>query len=122
MINLTLLPAAQEDPDLLPTLKLSGPATISNVGQIKSALEGALNDAHGLLIDGSEVTELDLFALQLFCAAHRSVLAAGKTLRFVACFPDTLRPTLATAGFSRQEGTSCPSAASCLWWQHAPTE
>lgn len=96
------------------TLELTGKATIAQALQLKEALLAAVAAASELQLDLSGLTEVDLTALQLFCAAHRCACSAGKAL-VVTRGADKVSGAASTAGFYRQVG--CPGnwSASCVW-------
>jgi anti-anti-sigma regulatory factor len=65
------------------TIRLPPALTIAEVAQVRAQLLEAL-DAAGLELDASGVLEVDAAGLQLLESAHRSALARGGGLRFVA--------------------------------------
>lgn len=98
------------------SLTANGALTIASAAELHHALITALDECSELVIDGSAVSEIDLAALQVLCALHRSAVALGKTvvLRGVddGCWPETL----SLAGFSRHEGcVHATDKAHCLW-------
>lgn len=98
------------------SLAAEGALTIATAGELHHALITALDECSELVVDGSAVSEVDLAALQVLCALHRSAVARGKTvvMRGVddGCWPETL--TL--AGFSRHEGcVHATDKTQCLW-------
>jgi ABC-type transporter Mla MlaB component len=78
---------------------LTGSVTVREVAQLAEALQAALTTSSALTIDCAGLTEIDLAAVQLLVAAHKSARAAGTplTLRHAADGP--LSALLRQAGF-----------------------
>ena len=80
-------------------LRLEGTIDITVAGELKSALLQGLSSASALQIDPSELTYLDVTALQLLWAAAHESTASGVSLIFEAPLPAPVRSTLEEAGF-----------------------
>ena len=96
-------------------LTLKGELSISHAARLKAELIQALDAAPRIVIDVNAVTDVDLSALQLLCAAHKSALAKGKQLILSPDLPETLTRQIQKAGL--MEGHHCgrDSGADCLW-------
>jgi len=111
---LTIEQEAQAPGSLL--LKLRGDADVTGTTQLREALLTGLNEQNELLIDCSQTTSFDFFAIQLLCSAHRSAVVGGKKIRLVAGDLPTLKQAIRATGFARQNGCSlCPDDDDCLW-------
>jgi anti-anti-sigma regulatory factor len=97
-------------------LKLSGEATIEQVGELRQALLEGLGELERLQVDCAEVTAIDFFTVQLLCSAHRTSVAWGKELTFAGAAPPAVEAGIRRTGFARHRGCSlCPSGVRCLW-------
>ncbi len=97
-------------------LKIVGEATVEHAEQIKQALLEGLNTVDRLQLDCEQVTELDFFAIQLFCSAHRTSVAWEKRLSFSGGRAGHLQRAIEASGFSRHVGCAlCPDGERCLW-------
>ncbi len=111
---LTIEQEAQAPGTLL--LKLGGEADVTGTSQLRESLLNGFNEQNELVVDCSQVTSFDFFAIQLLCSAHRSAVAAGKKIRMVPGDQHTLRQAIRATGFARQSGCSlCPADDQCLW-------
>lgn len=80
------------------TLTLPAALTISEVAEVRERLLEALEAPGDLELDARAVRELDVAGLQLLESAHRTALARGKALRFVAGGRAPLEPSAAALG------------------------
>lgn len=96
-------------------LEIKGKATLEQAAALRDELHTLLRGKTRIVIDCSAVTEFDLSALQLFCAAHRAAASLGKSL----CLEgggERLAQVRQQAGF--RAGSACRSAdmtQTCLW-------
>lgn len=95
-------------------LKLSGSLTVAQAAGVKEELLVALGESSELTVDLKEVTEVDLTALQLFAAAERSALAAGKGFVVDVGDNEIWRQCVMNAGFQRQPGCDVRAGQS-IW-------
>ncbi len=96
-------------------LTLKGELSISHAAQLKSELIQALDAAPRIVIDVNAVTDVDLSALQLICAAHKSAVAKGKQLILAPDLPETLTRQIQRAGLMDGHHCGRDSSADCLW-------
>lgn len=88
--------------------------TIEDAAELKTAIADAFAATIHLYIDLSQVKEIDLCCLQLFCSAHRTAVSAGKTLALRNAgegFGESSR----NAGYLRHVGCMPDVGHDCLW-------
>ncbi len=90
-----------------------GEMTIQRVVELRQELMQALERTDRLLIDLSEVTEIDPACLQLLCSGHRTATALNKELTLLGS--GRLGETLRHTGFVRHVGCAQDCNHSCLW-------
>ncbi|ACM20612.1 STAS domain protein [Geotalea daltonii FRC-32] len=96
-------------------VKVSGPLTVQNVGELKTSLLQALEGGEQLCLDLAGVTEVDLAGLQLLCSAHRSSLHLNKHLCITTGDSDIIDTASMEAGFQRHVGCAQDKEKSCFW-------
>lgn len=98
-------------------LVLQGSATIEFCAELRMALLEALDKTEDLTVDVNGVTELDVAALQLFCAARRSAIKRRKNIVLAAGLSDAFAEAVLDSGFNRTHTASCWLSAgqACLW-------
>ena len=115
MINLTWNEVGGE-PGNARVLRFEGEATVEHARKNKEALQEGLENFDLLQLDCSGVSTLDFFAVQLFCSAHRTSIAANKRLGFVGAASPAVEEAMVRVGFARHRGCSnCPDHELCLW-------
>ena len=80
-------------------LTLSGDITIQRAAQLKDALVNAVEKVKHLTLNLEAVTAMDLTALQLLCAMHRSLTGSGKTLAVAGVVPAAVRQVVTDSGY-----------------------
>lgn len=80
-------------------LKLSGSLNVDRAVALKAELSSALGEATHVLVDFSEVEEIDLSALQILYAARRSAAATGKEIHLIGSIPTKVVKRLVACGF-----------------------
>ena len=110
---------SQDDPDnpSAGVLELTGTATIEHGAQLREALLDALERANSLVVDVGGITEVDVAALQLFCAARRSAIGRQKEMVLADGVPDAFTAAVLATGFNRTHTASCwlTAGQACLW-------
>ena len=98
-----------DDPTVL---VIKGVLNVDIAFEIKKAMLEALGNGI-VVLDMSEVKEIDISCLQLFCSAHRSASAAGKKISVSGC-SGPIRRKAAEAGLLPN---ACKEklAGDCLW-------
>ncbi len=96
-------------------ISFSGDLTISCAGEIKQALLGVMQKKGDIFIDLSEVQDIDVTALQLICAVHRSTLRDGRSLSLEKGLSQGLKDLVRIAGFARDRGCSLYLHGTCFW-------
>lgn len=105
----------QENDDDRGKLVLQGELTVEQILPVRDNLKNALEAVRSLDIDLEEVTEIDLSFLQILCAAHRTALKTGKTLKLAGNPPQVFLQAMEDNGYSRQSGCSLDAGKTCLW-------
>jgi anti-anti-sigma regulatory factor len=98
-------------------LQLQGSANLEFCAVLRIALLDALDKAENLVVDVSQITELDVAALQLFCAARRSAIKRHKNMVLAGNCSAAFFTAVLDAGFNRTHTASCWLEAdqACLW-------
>ena len=96
------------------TLSISGPMTIEDAANLKTALAGVIADSFRIEVDLNAVAAIDLSCLQVLCSAHRAAVHSGKKLS-IRSTPEALLTCLEDAGFPRHSGCLQQEGESCLW-------
>ncbi len=101
-------------------LHLRGEATVEHIGTLQQELTHQLQQRSQVLLNCEELTRVDIYAVQLLCAAHRSSIAWNSLLTWHGKLPEVLREVMIEAGFARKYGCSlCPDGVFCMW-SHEP--
>jgi anti-anti-sigma regulatory factor len=97
-------------------LLIRGELTIAGVTELREAILQGFDEAERLEIDVEEVSEIDFFALQMICSAHRTSVLRKKLLTWSGAKPTTVAQVIKKSGFSRHCGCNlCPSTIDCMW-------
>jgi anti-anti-sigma regulatory factor len=97
-------------------LLIKGELTIAGVTELREAILQGFDEANQLEIDCEEVSEMDFFALQMICSAHRTSVLRKKLLTWSGDKSARVVEVIKKAGFSRHCGCSiCPSNIDCMW-------
>ncbi|HVN97187.1 MAG TPA: STAS domain-containing protein [Syntrophorhabdaceae bacterium] len=96
-------------------LHLSGELQIEYAAQLRSLLADSLREADLVKIDLSSVTAADISCLQLFCAAHKTSLAANKLLDLIGIPSTAFKDLARRTGCIRSSGCNPDKGTSCLW-------
>lgn len=80
-------------------LALSGRLSIAAVSEIHARLQGALEAHSHLILDISEVSEVDLSFVQVVEAARKSAAQKGGGVSLARCPDEALRTVLTNGGF-----------------------
>ncbi|MEO5331097.1 MAG: STAS domain-containing protein [Magnetococcus sp. YQC-5] len=81
------------------TLVLSGSLTIQQALSLQEILLQAVGEGNQLAINVEQVETLDLTALQLLCAAHRSLIKNGKKVTREGAIPEIVHRIVRESGF-----------------------
>lgn len=111
-----------EGPDETGKLMLQGELTIQHVASLKEVLLAALHKVKDLSIALEGVTDIDLSCLQVLCSAHRTAIAAQKSISVTGTWPEGFRSVVGRAGYSGGRGCGFSASAPCLWRQENADE
>lgn len=95
-------------------IALTGAVGVREIAGLAGQLREQLSAPGPLLIDCTEVTEIDLSVVQVFVAAHKSARADGRSLALRAPADGPLCRLLKAAGFLGADGTPLTPEAE-LW-------
>ena len=84
------------------TVVIKGAFTIPLAAEAHSALVAAIAKGEQVLLDLEQVDVIDLTALQLICAAHKSAAKAGKLFQLSGHHTESLVAAAAKSGFSHR--------------------
>ncbi len=96
-------------------IRLIGSITGANVGEVLLRLTPLFDGADSILLDFSDVREIDLAGLKLFCSCHRNLLFSGKMLRLTGCNHAVMRGAIPPEGYQRGSGCGIDWHHSCIW-------
>lgn len=97
-------------------LKIQGAATVEAAQELQQALLDGLRSCEELRLDCSAVSEIDFFAVQLICSAHRTSVVWNKSLVFHGEPSAAVKTGIRASGFYRHTGCSlCPDGVRCMW-------
>ena len=96
-------------------LRLRGPLTVEYAGELRTVLLDIAATAATVTIELDPRLEADVAGLQMFCSAHRTFVARGKTLILKQGTPDAFRDLVRDAGLLRHQGCSLNPHDNCLW-------
>jgi anti-anti-sigma factor len=96
-------------------LVINGGLTIEYAAELKDALQESLKDGARVVLDLSNVTEMDLSSLQLLCSAHKTSVNLKKTLELMEDTGEVFKETVKKAGYMRYSGCTKETEKSCLW-------
>jgi anti-anti-sigma regulatory factor len=82
-------------------INLNSSLTIDKAAALKDELSAALSKGENLLLNLSEVEELDLSCLQVIYAAHAQAKTSGCSLHFSGQAPESVVSRLVACGFLR---------------------
>jgi anti-anti-sigma factor len=80
-------------------VNLSGSLTIDRAAALKDEMLAAIKDSENVVLNISQVEELDLSCLQVIYAADTKAKAEGKSLHFAGSVPASVAKRLAACGF-----------------------
>lgn len=94
---------------------IAGSMTIQHGGDIKAALMKAMESADTLLLDLTQVTDIDLVGLQFICSAHLAAIAGNKRFSVRKSGNEVITAAAHGAGFDRHIGCHQDTAHTCIW-------
>lgn len=97
------------------TVRISGEMTVTYAAEIRECLIAAFNGGESVVVDLTDVSEIDVSGLQLLCSAHRSSLSMQKKYRIVARGKDTIWEAAGLSGQLRQRGCAQDICGTCIW-------
>lgn len=97
------------------TVVIRGALTIESASEFKTAILKAFTGAEEVRLQFDSVSDADLTALQILCAAHRSALRKNLKIGICGEGSEKLLMLAREAGFSTQAGCLDISGASCIW-------
>jgi len=114
MSDFTVHTEMKED-DALATMKISGAITLSSVGEFLVQLSTTFDQIDNVVVDISDVTEIDVAGLQLLCSSHRSSLFGNKGFRIIGQDRPAIWETALTSGQVRTSGCEIDTKCTCIW-------
>ena len=97
----------------LGSLILEGEMIIDHAEELKSAFMDVLKSSSSLELRVEGVNKVDIFGLQVLCAAHRSAMKFDKELKLIGHQPAALRDAICKAGYSLT--AACWPDKACFW-------
>jgi anti-anti-sigma regulatory factor len=96
-------------------MRLEGELTIQYAGALKEVLLKALAEGKELSLDLEGVAEADVACLQVLCSAHKTFLAADKTLKTIGPVSESFERSVKDSGYRRTIGCHSDPERNCLW-------
>ena len=97
------------------TVTLRGDLSLTRGRELRELLLKALREGGEAVLEFSEYTGADLSFLQLLCAAHRTAVRMGSSLRLGSSMPREFFETARAAGYLRDKCCTYSNDESCLW-------
>ena len=94
-------------------LVLEGELIIDHAEELKRFFLTALEGQGSLDINMEGVNKVDMFGLQVLCAAHRTAMKFDKELKLIGQQPEALRDAIVMAGYGRT--AACSEDKACPW-------
>ncbi|KAB0669405.1 STAS domain-containing protein [Oryzomonas sagensis] len=98
------------------TLAIDGALTIERSGEFCQTLRDALAGAQQVVLDVTQVQEIDIPGLQLICSACKTAAAAGKVFTFAGHLPACLLELKDGIGACQNSPCSHNGNSSCIWF------
>jgi anti-anti-sigma regulatory factor len=98
------------------TLTVDGALTIERSGEFRKTLMDALAGAQQVVLDVTQVQEIDIPGLQLICSACKTAAATGKVFSFTGQLPACLMELKDGIGACQNSPCSHNGNASCIWF------
>jgi anti-anti-sigma regulatory factor len=95
-------------------LKLHGSLTVVRASSLKTEIAEALSTGENVLLNLSQVEDLDLSCLQVLCAAMLSASKAGKELHFGGSLPSKVSQRLVACGILQGDSEHAEDFESAL--------
>ncbi len=96
-------------------LSINGSVTIENANALKKVLIDLMDQTDSLLINISDISEVDVTFLQLLCSAHKTMISRNRTLTISERCPESFHKTISNSGYSQHKGCPLDKTDSCLW-------
>ena len=93
------------------TMNVGNRLTIDAIADCAQRIRTGLNEADEVLVAFEPGVEIDVTALQVFCAACKTAAAEGKHFAYSGPLPQSLRDLIAATGSERHEQCSVNSSA-----------
>ncbi|MCX7965642.1 MAG: STAS domain-containing protein [Syntrophorhabdaceae bacterium] len=96
-------------------LRFSGDLTVINAEKIKSQILHSIQDTDHLVLNLTDITDMDISFLQILCSAHKTALNSGKFITIDGDSFNTIKPHMERSGFFRHLGCSKDRKEECLF-------
>jgi anti-anti-sigma regulatory factor len=106
---------AKHVPEKPTAFEVQRTCTIEEAGKIRTLFMEQLAEKNRLVLNLSNVDEVDLSFLQLLCAAHKSASNAGKTFALEGALSEPLSRKAREAGFACRKECGPHLNGDCLW-------
>ena len=96
-------------------LTIDGALTVDNVSELRNILEDLIDTADNVVLNVANVTEADMFCVQLLCSAHKTSIELKKSLALSGNCSEAFRKAVRDSGYSQHKGCKLDTNESCLW-------
>ncbi len=96
-------------------LTFSGSLTVECSARLRETLMVSLEHNDYLVVHLRDVTEVDVYCMQMFCSAHRISVRSNKRLTLTGMRPEVLRQTVDDMKSLGMRDCAACCDMSCLW-------
>ena len=92
--------SVKEIPGQQTVIVVEGDLTVENAVELKKKLRAAIETSASVVIECNDSARIDISFLQLACAAYRTALESGRSLRLFSAIPVSQMRAIQSAGFA----------------------
>ena len=93
----------------------TGDLTIAHAQRLKDMLEVLLKEKERIVITLDEVSDIDIPAIQILCAAHKSSIRLDEEMVREGKLSEAVNHAVVIAGFQREKACTQAANGACLW-------
>ena len=97
------------------TLSFEGVLEIHDAQRMQNEILQAFERNPGILIDLTQVVNIDIACLQVICSSHKTALKRGKTVCLKTPYSEGFKDAIVEAGLGRHMGCTKETEGNCFW-------